>query len=1196
MRSARLTEVPARADSLKGWTDLRLAAQVNYRHGSSSHQVLVSPSLSSTAKTPPPPSPARLLFRTSTSLRLLLIVPLAFYPLLATLSLTRAEAVPCVVHARCSTFCCVRPHQVCFTAPVPGPYLLSLHLLFTNAFQLRSNRSPAFNHGYAGYEQVFARVIRVVAPPTYYPLALRALLPWCTAALLRTHGNEGYWLQHKWMPHACRLRTVTPIDALSCFHRHKNVLIMGDSEMRIFFGFLTHFLVNRTRGTYLRSMGGDLQAFHGLQSLPKTTNYTDGSGELLRTPVPFPPPLFTFYGGLHNGFTRQQFNVSMRGRTYLFNLTYASHMGAEHEVLPAWMYNTSLTGGEVVSRPDTPFRLAAYSSSLHDLITLDTAQDYARVARSHLLPSLRRLLQDPRRVTVFGPWAAREDSKPPGLLFKSDNVRGLAFEQEAARPSRFQPLPTSTLRKVGRWRSLLLFLSLCFISPCAFPLPLHPLLCSPVYPPLPPHTVAPSPSSPAGAVLAEVQREWGVSWSQWGEGGDCSQAQGLACDAQGRIVSMYLPYARLLGPIPPAIGRLTALTMLDLSSNSLGGSLPSSLGLLHSLAYLDVSDNNLNGSLPASLSALSLLSHLNMSFNSHYMGDSNGISESHLSPLLRLSSLSVLDLSYNQMGGPFLSSLHLLPNLHHLNLRWNQFLGPLPSNLTALVNLTFLDISLNMLSGSIPASIAQLSLLNTLKLRGMSLFRSALEGSIPASLFSLSRLTALDLSDNALSGSIPDDISKLSQLKQLRLGWNVLHGPVPTAVGRLLLLEELDLSAAPRVNQSASQDRLTGSIPSSLGLLSRLTSLEMASNDLEGSVPESMWNLKALVKLDLSSNHLSGSLSPALGTLPFLHTLLLNNNSLHGDLPASLGGLRQLDMLDVSYNPLSGVIPPALGTLPNLLTLSIWPSSESPGPVCPSPASCPVSPLPLAVFCSLCPRYCASCAPSAGPLLNTPSASFESPAPPLDSMSPALAYPPASSPALTDDYSFDPNEQPVSNPLAPASPAQSPPAPTFQVNLPPALYSSPPPPPAALATTPSSLSSRPPLTPTSTPGSLLGSAPTTASSPPTASVTLPSPVLHTALAPRSPDIPVPPKLSRGLTAPPSSPPPVFPAAFAAPTLSQIPAAAPMPAVTVAKTTDSAVSAPPTAAALYGKAASGPVAGTKITCVVAGGALLLLLAL
>ncbi|GJP57484.1 hypothetical protein CLOP_g12198 [Closterium sp. NIES-67] len=145
-----------------------------------------------------------------------------------------------------------------------------------------------------------------------------------------------------------------------------------------------------------------------------------------------------------------------------------------------------------------------------------------------------------------------------------------------------------------------------------------------------------------GAVLAEVQREWGVSWSQWGEGGDCSQAQGLACDAQGRIVSMYLPGARLQGRVPSATGRLTALTMLDLSSNSLSGSLPSSLGLLHHLAYLDVSDNNLNGSLPASLSALSTLSHLNVSFNLHYLGDSNGISASDLSPLLRLSSLSVL--------------------------------------------------------------------------------------------------------------------------------------------------------------------------------------------------------------------------------------------------------------------------------------------------------------------------------------------------------------------------------------------------------------------------------------------------------------------------------------------------------------------------------------------------------------------------
>ncbi|CAI7845278.1 unnamed protein product, partial [Closterium sp. NIES-54] len=918
MRSARLTEVPARADSLKGWSDLRLAAQVNYRHDSSSH-------------------------------------------------------------------------QVCFTAPVPGPYLLSLHLLFTNAFQLRSNRSPAFNHGYAGYEQVFARVIRVVAPPTYYPLALRALLPWCTAALLRTHGNEGYWLQHKWMPHACRLRTVTPVDALSCFHRHRNVLIMGDSEMRFFFGFLTHFLVNRTRGTYLRSMGGDLQAFHGLQSLPKTTNYTDGSGELLRTPVPFPPPLFTFYGGLHNGFTRQQFNVSMRGRTYLFNLTYASHMGAEHEVLPAWMYNTSLTGGEVVSRPDTPFRLAAYGSSLHDLITLDTAQDYARVARSHLLPSLQRLLQDPRRVTVFGPWAAREDSKPPGLLFKSDNVRGLAFEQEAARV-----LPSEGFGN--------------FIPLTMLTLPRPDL------------------------TMDSTHYSWVVTLAMldlW--------------LTTGRIVSMYLPNARLLGPIPPAIGRLTSLTMLDLSSNSLGGSLPSSLGLLYRLAHLDVSDNNLNGSLPASLSALSDLSHLNMSCNLHYLGDSNGISESDLSPLLRLSSLSVLDLSYNQMAGPFLSSLHLLPNLHHLNLRWNQFLGPLPSNLTALVNLTSLDISLNMLSGSIPASIAQLSLLNTLSVQAppyphppthppTSLHCCILHCSMHRCMInalatwthrhtsphthvrlrpSLRPLLvhALYLASPACVSARASAVQEAAGHECVRVCSGGLHPCFPLlphtphcahhgisihdcmachddamgitihdcmahdcmahdcmAHGAWHMAHGRDLSAAPRVNQSASQDRFTGPIPPSLAFLSRLTSLEMASNDLQGSIPESLGNLKALVKLDLSSNRLSGSLSPMLGTLPFLHTLLLNNNSLQGVLPASLGGLWQIEMLDVAYNALSGVIPPALGTLPNLLTLSIWPSSETPGPVCPSPASCPISPLPLSAFCLLCPRYCTACAPAAGAL------------------------------------------------------------------------------------------------------------------------------------------------------------------------------------------------------------------------------------
>ncbi|CAI5487440.1 unnamed protein product [Closterium sp. Naga37s-1] len=143
------------------------------------------------------------------------------------------------------------------------------------------------------------------------------------------------------------------------------------------------------------------------------------------------------------------FNVTRNGRAFVFNLTYVAQMGAVQEVLPAWMFKASLLGGEVLSRPDTPFQLVAFGASLHDLTSLNSTLDYRKAATSvpccgphvpllglsasHLLPSMHRRLQDVRRVTFFGPWAAREDIKPRWVINRSNNVRGMAFEEEASR-------------------------------------------------------------------------------------------------------------------------------------------------------------------------------------------------------------------------------------------------------------------------------------------------------------------------------------------------------------------------------------------------------------------------------------------------------------------------------------------------------------------------------------------------------------------------------------------------------------------------------------------------------------------------------------------------------------------------------------------------------------------------------------------
>ncbi|CAI5982675.1 unnamed protein product [Closterium sp. NIES-65] len=141
-----------------------------------------------------------------------------------------------------------------------------------------------------------------------------------------------------------------------------------------------------------------------------------------------------YHGSPCTGFVHTRFNMTRRsGRAFVFNLTYVAQMGAVQEVLPAWMFNTSLLGDDVLSRPDSPFRLVAYNSFLHDVTTLNSTLDYRRVACMHLLPVIRQHVQNAQQVTFFGPWAAREDIKPRWLINRSDNVRGMAFEEEASR-------------------------------------------------------------------------------------------------------------------------------------------------------------------------------------------------------------------------------------------------------------------------------------------------------------------------------------------------------------------------------------------------------------------------------------------------------------------------------------------------------------------------------------------------------------------------------------------------------------------------------------------------------------------------------------------------------------------------------------------------------------------------------------------
>jgi len=71
----------------------------------------------------------------------------------------------------------------------------------------------------------------------------------------------------------------------------------------------------------------------------------------------------------------------------------------------------------------------------------------------------------------------------------------------------------------------------------------------------------------------------------------------------------------LVGEIPPSIGSLSGLRLLNLSGNQLEGRIPASLSEISTLEQLDLCRNNLSGVIPQELSILTKLAYLDISWN-----------------------------------------------------------------------------------------------------------------------------------------------------------------------------------------------------------------------------------------------------------------------------------------------------------------------------------------------------------------------------------------------------------------------------------------------------------------------------------------------------------------------------------------------------------------------------------------------------
>ncbi len=326
--------------------------------------------------------------------------------------------------------------------------------------------------------------------------------------------------------------------------------------------------------------------------------------------------------------------------------------------------------------------------------------------------------------------------------------------------------------------------------------------------------------------------------------------------ARCAITGLSLAGRELAAPLPAAIGNLSNLQKLDLSSAGLPDPLPASLGNLAQLQWLNLKENRLGGPLPATLSNLQYLQALELADNRL-----DGPLPDWLAGVPRLQRLY---LSGNQLSGLLPAWLGEIDSLEQLWLGYNRLAGPIPS-LDSLNRLRELSLAGNQLTGPLPADLANLAALRYLYLQN-----NQIDGSLPAWLDSLPALRILSLEDNALSGAIPATLGSAPSLELLRLDGNQLSGPLPDSLGNLSQLRALAVRRNP----------LGGLLPASLGNLSQLTGLYVEQSQLSGPLPASLGGLSQLRRLHVAENPLSGPLPASLTGLADLWSMDFRDTAL----------------------------------------------------------------------------------------------------------------------------------------------------------------------------------------------------------------------------------------------------------------------------------------------------------------------------
>lgn len=377
-----------------------------------------------------------------------------------------------------------------------------------------------------------------------------------------------------------------------------------------------------------------------------------------------------------------------------------------------------------------------------------------------------------------------------------------------------------------------------------------------------------------------------------------------------KLTELNLSQNNLVGTIPTCIGKLTHLISLNLSKNKILSRIPSEIGALERLQHLSFANNFITGSLPSEIGDLSETREIYM--------QNNHITYTIPSEVGKMTLLEHLSFQGNDLLGPLPSEISQLRKLRSMNLGKNHIFDQVPKEFWQegnLQSLEILDLSSNLLTGTLSPEFGR----SWQRLTSLRLGRNFLQRKLPAlngaALYSkMPRLQQLDLSFNYFTGTLPTGVLQLNKLTSLELDGNQLEGTLPDKLFEMTNLRSLELRS----------NKFTGTVPTSLYGMLQLETLGLGKNSnnkkslIFGTFPPAIKNLVALKNLDLTSSMVSGSLPSLVGEMTLLQSLVLNDNQITGTIPFEIGLLPELSDLNITSNFISGTLPTSLGNLTNL--------------------------------------------------------------------------------------------------------------------------------------------------------------------------------------------------------------------------------------------------------------------------------------